>query len=127
MDEQKKAPSFRKTKSGSWAVMAPVEDLQKALEGDGKIDVLKKSGDWSSYTVVSLGSPFDVDGVKMCYGYDKEQDGDTQNQTVKPAQQATNPAEAPSSLSVIADVPPPDPSEPLPQYQGGAEDEWDGF
>ncbi|MEL7208647.1 MAG: hypothetical protein AAGK32_10520, partial [Actinomycetota bacterium] len=53
---------FRKTKTDKWAVMAPVEDLEKALADGGKIDVLKKSGDWSSFRVASLGRPFDVDG-----------------------------------------------------------------
>ena len=68
-------PRFRKTKSDKWAVMAPVEDLEKALAEGGKIDVQKKSGDWSSFVVASLGKPFDVDGVQMCYGYGPD-DGD---------------------------------------------------
>ncbi len=59
------APQFRKTKQGKWAVMGPVETLQAALDGDGKVKVLKKSGDWSDFTVVSLGRPFDVEGVSM--------------------------------------------------------------
>ena len=46
---------FRKTKSDKWAVMAPVEDLEKALAGDGKVDVLKKSGDWTTFRIVALG------------------------------------------------------------------------
>ncbi|MGI9599435.1 MAG: hypothetical protein ACR2QK_24945, partial [Acidimicrobiales bacterium] len=62
-------PRFRKTKTEKWAVMAPIEDLEKALADGGKIDVQKKSGDWSSFVVASLGKPFDVDGVQMCYGY----------------------------------------------------------
>ncbi|MDH4365934.1 MAG: hypothetical protein OEY70_17795, partial [Acidimicrobiia bacterium] len=60
---------FRKTKTDKWAVMAPVADLEKALAEGGKIEVQKKSGDWSTFIVGSLGRPFDVEGVSMCYGY----------------------------------------------------------
>ena len=67
---------FRKTKTDKWAVMAPVVDLEKALADGGKVDVLKKSGDWSTFQVASLGRPFDVDGVEMCYGYGPEDDAE---------------------------------------------------
>jgi hypothetical protein len=43
---EKIPPRFRKTKTEKWAVMAPIEDLEKALAEGGKIDVQKKSGDW---------------------------------------------------------------------------------
>ncbi|MEL6984633.1 MAG: hypothetical protein AAFO29_19550, partial [Actinomycetota bacterium] len=68
---------FRKTKTGKWAVMAPIDALEKALAEGGKVDVQKKSGDWSTFVVSSLGRPFDVDGVQMCYGYgpDDEAEG----------------------------------------------------
>jgi hypothetical protein len=106
-------PRFRKTKSEKWAVMAPVETLEAALAGDGKVKVLKKSGDHSSFTVGSLGKPFDVDGVQMCYGY-APGDEDTSSAAAAPR--------------AVTDVPARDNSEPIPEYQGGAEDEWsDGF
>ncbi len=101
------APSFRKTKSGKWAVMGPVETLQKALDGDGKVDVLKKSGDWSSYTVVSLGKPFDVDGTSMCYGYDTVDE--------QPSQQGGGDID-------LSKAPVQEDGEPLPQFQGSEED-----
>lgn len=106
------AAKFRKTKTEKWAVMAPVETLEKALAGDGKVDVLKKSGDFSTFTVGSLGKPFDVDGIPMCYGY-APGDEDASGSSAEPRQQT-----APS--------PPRDDSEPMPEYQG--EDQWDsGF
>lgn len=125
---EKIPPRFRKTKTDKWAVMAPVDDLEKALAEGGKIDVQKKSGDWSSFTVGSLGKPFDVDGVQMCYGYAPgDDDPQQQNQNdpngagSKPGQRRTPPRSA--------SAPPPhrDPTEPMPEYQGGAEDEWIEF
>lgn len=150
----KPAPRFRKTKTDKWAVMAPVENLEKALAEGGKIDVLKRSGDWSTFTVASLGKPFDVDGVQMCYGYGPDDEDDAQPSTS--ASSSTNgggrsghagrsgqagsphsPADGGSSRSsqpgrvtpsVTDAAPPPrDPSEPLPEYQGGPDDEWDGY
>lgn len=125
---------FRKTKTEKWAVMAPVADLEKALAEGGKVDVLKKSGDWSSFRVVSLGRPFDVDGVEMCYGYADEGDGDgatasTQSSN-KSSGQKPNQSNGgqPRRANTSAAVPPPrDETEPLPEYQGGPEDEWSGF
>ncbi len=122
-------PRFRKTKTDKWAVMAPAEDLEKALAEGGKIDVQKKSGDWSSFTVGSLGRPFDVDGVQMCYGYAPEAEGDDSGQP------AGNPGGIQGAPSAPArqqpprqnhSAPPSDPSEPIPEYQGDAYDEWDG-
>ena len=113
-------PKFRKTKSEKWAVMAPVVTLEAALAGDGKVKVLKKSGDYSSFTVGSLGKPFDVDGVQMCYGYapgDEFASGTSVDRSG---------GESPARSASPA--PPRDDAEPLPEYQGGAEDEWsDGF
>lgn len=104
--------------------MAPIEDLEKALAEGGKIDVQKKSGDWSSFVVASLGRPFDVDGVQMCYGYgpDDSEDagpaaGSGGGQSSAPARRSERPTPPP---------PPRDESEPMPEYQGGAEDEWGG-
>ena len=110
--DEPKPVVFRKTKSEKWAVMGPVVTLQKALTEDGgKVEVLKKSGDKSSFTVVSLGSPFDVDGTQMCYGYDSMPD-------------ATDGESKPASQSKPAATPPPvDASEPLPEFQGTVEDE----
>lgn len=108
---------FRKTKSEKWAVMGPVETLKKALdENEGKVEVLKKSGDTSDFTIVSLGSPFDVEGTQMCYGYDSLPDA-----TGGDAKQASAPANA--SSGPAATPPPQDSSEPLPEFQGSAEDE----
>jgi hypothetical protein len=110
--EDSKPVVFRKTKSEKWAVMGPVETLQKALaDNGGKVKVLKKSGDTSEFTVVSLGSPFDVDGVKMCYGYDS-----------LPDESSSDTAPAPKSNNATS-APQPDSSEPLPEFQGSAEDE----
>ncbi len=128
-------PKFRKTKSEKWAVMAPMETLEAALSGDGKVKVLKKSGDHSSFTVGSLGKPFDVDGISMCYGYAPGDEdpgsggGSGQPPTARPStapQRSSRPdsQEPPQSSSTAS--PPRDDSEPLPEYQG--EDHWgDGF
>ncbi len=133
------APQFRKTKQGKWAVMGPVETLQAALDGDGKVKVLKKSGDWSDFTVVSLGRPFDVEGVSMVYGYDDEGDPSAGGGGGAPsgggrssrgpsssygggAPQGESSQPPPSTPA----APPRDDSEPLPEFQGGPEDEWQG-
>jgi hypothetical protein len=133
---EKIAPRFRKTKSDKWAVMAPVEDLERALAEGGKIDVQKRSGDWSTFQVASLGKPFDVDGVQMCYGYGpeaddggsgSEPDGATAgDRTPSAGGTPTNRRDAPRRPTPGRRPPPTDPSEPLPEYQGGQEDEWDG-
>lgn len=150
MSDEKIPARFRKTKTDKWAVMAPVADLEKALAEGGKIDVQKKSGDWSTFTVGSLGRPFDVDGVSMCYGYAP---GDGEPGAEAPggpggAGGATTPQPAAAGARsgggqgggsqrnrndgggrrpARASAPPTrDDSEPLPTYQGGAEDEWGG-
>ncbi len=125
-------PRFRKTKTEKWAVMAPAEDLEKALAEGGKIDVQKKSGDWSSFTVGSLGRPFDVDGVQMCYGYAPEAEGEDNGEgrsSVGSGNQGGSGAargadRGPRQQNYVA--PSTDPSEPIPEYQGDAADEWDG-
>jgi len=138
----KTPPRFRKTKSDKWAVMAPVEDLERALAGDGKIDVQKRSGDWSTFKVASLGKPFDVDGVQMCYGYGPDDTDNTDNQDVGPNGAGASTGNQPagsgsrrpsnstgsgrSGRSRSFDAPSVDRSEPLPEYQGGPEDEWEG-
>ncbi len=111
--------------------MAPVADLEKALAEGGKIEVLKKSGDTSSFTVASLGKPFDVDGEMMCYGYGPETEEEQKKRTSGSNPGATPAEEVPHSASdPMLDRQfsehTPDPSEPLPDYQGGAEDEWGG-
>lgn len=144
---------FRKTKTDKWAVMAPVEDLEKALAEGGKIEVQKKSGDWSTFTVGSLGRPFDVDGVSMCYGY-APGDGEPGVEGATPAgggaaaqsvastssrssgggsqggggggQRGRNDGGGRRPARASTAPPPRDDSEPLPVYQGGAEDEWGG-
>ena len=127
-------PRFRKKKTEKWAVMAPVEDLEKALAEGGKIDVQKKSGDWSSFTVGSLGKPFDVEGVQMCYGYapgDEDtqgggQGGNRQGSSGSGGGDSYQRSDTPRGAST-AGYPGRDPSEPMPEYQGGAEDEWAEF
>ncbi len=130
------APTFRKTKSDKWAVMGPVETLQTALAGDGKVQVLKRSGDYSSFIVGSLGKPFDVDGVQMCYGYapsdgDPDPSGGAGGAASSAPPRSAPPRSAPSGSAPPRsgsrfDAPPLDPSEPLPEYRGGPEDEWAG-
>jgi hypothetical protein len=117
-------PTFRKTKTEKWAVMAPVETLEAALASDGVVKVLKKSGDHSKFTVGSLGKPFDVDGVQMCYGYAPgDEDAGQANggsRSVRSGLPAERQGPPPESST-----PPPsrDESEPMPEFQG--EDQWD--
>ncbi|MDH3681891.1 MAG: hypothetical protein OEV40_18285 [Acidimicrobiia bacterium] len=124
---------FRKTKTDKWAVMAPVEDLEKALAEGGKVDVLKKSGDWSTFQIASLGRPFDVDGVQMCYGYGPEEESEGGGGTGPEAgdrprpEGAGRPQDNARRRSPAAGAPPRDETEPLPEYQGGPEDEWSEF
>ncbi len=123
MSAEPPAPVFRKTKQGKWAVMGPVETLQTALAGDGRVKVLKKSGDWSEFTVVSLGRPFDVDGVAMCYGYD---DAGDESSAPTGSQAGSAPGHEPVApgSSVLGDPPPRDETEPLPEFRGDETDEW---
>ena len=115
---------FRKTKTDKWAVMAPVEDLEKALAEGGKVDVQKKSGDWSTFRIASLGRPFDVDGVQMCYGYGPDDTADNAG-TAGGGPRAEGSGPPPRRSSEPSLPPPPrDDSEPMPEYQGSAEDEW---
>ena len=121
---------FRKTKAGKWAVMAPVASLEAALSAGGQVDVLKKSGDWSKFTIASLGKPFDVDGVSMCYGYGPDDDaGEGAPRPSRSNRGSTAPAdETPPSDASWADAPERDASEPIPVFRGEPEDEWhDGF
>ncbi len=112
--------------------MAPVADLEKALAEGGKIEVQKKSGDWSSFTVGSLGSVFDVDGEKMCYGYapgdEAESGGPAQSQGASQSAGQRSAKPSPPEPRFDATMAPPrDPSEPLPEFQGGEEEQWEGF
>lgn len=119
---------FRKTKTDKWAVMAPIENLEKALAEGGKVDVLKKSGDWSTFQVVSLGRPFDVDGVKMCYGYSDADDGEAASGDGGGASAGDNRGASGGRRGASSvPAPPRDDTEPIPEYQGGPEDEWSGF
>lgn len=114
---------FRKTKTEKWAVMAPVADLEAALERGGVVDVQKKSGDWTTFTIGSLGNPFDVDGVQMCYGYAPD-DSDGQPKAKKNAPIDLR-DDGTSGDPDLTQAPAADSSEPLPDYQGGPEDEWE--
>lgn len=110
---------FRKTKAGKWAVVAPVVALEAALGAGGGVDVLKKSGDWGKFTVASLGRPFDVDGVPMCYGY-----GPGDESAATEDRPAATPRRTQGPPSRTVSEPPRDVSEPLPEYRGGPDDEW---
>jgi|GEM_PF-6769014 len=123
--DKENAATFRKTKSGKWAVMGPVEVLTKALEGDGKVDVLKKSGEWSDYTVVSLGSPFDVDGVQMCYGYDSVDDQAGSGNTSKPQSSGGSASTQRAPVVDLSAAPAPSVDEPMPVFQGDGDQGWD--
>ncbi len=130
-------PRFRKTKSGKWAAMGPVETLEKALAGGGIVEVQKKSGDWSKFHIASLGKPFDVDGVQMVYGYGPDDEEEGAKRLARENRKADR-ASGSSSSSGESQAPPPsepvdsgylsaaepqrDESEPLPVFQG--EDEW---
>lgn len=130
-------PVFRKTKQGTWAVMGPITTLQAAMAENRPVQVKKRSGDFSTFTVISLGRPFDVDGVAMCYGYDRAAEIDPSEPNA-PAERSSHAPNAPASRRSARSTPPPapepsiasppsrDPSEPLPEYQGGPEDEWHG-
>ena len=122
---------FRKTKTEKWAVMAPVADLEAALAAGGKVDVQKKNGDWSTFTVGSLGGAFDVDGVQMCYGYAPGDDNPPQGSS-SPGTGAKKSApidlredQQTESEPDLAAAPPADDSEPLPDFQGDHDDEWE--
>ncbi len=121
---------FRKTKAGKWAVMAPAASLEAALSAGGQVDVLKKSGDWSKFTIASLGKPFDVEGVSMCYGYGPDDEaGEGAPRPARSNRDSTAPAEeTPHSDASWANAPERDASEPIPEFRGEPEDEWhDGF
>lgn len=110
------APRFVKTKSGKWAIAGPVETLKAALDGDGEVDVLKKSGEWTTFKIVSLGSTFDSDGVPTCYGYDSVEE------TTKPASSGSGGQAAAAPNIDLTNAPQADSSEPLPEFQGSDQD-----
>lgn len=129
MSDEKIPPRFRKTKTDKWAVMAPVADLETALAEGGKIEVQKKSGDWSSFVVASLGKPFDVDGTQMCYGYGPEDEAEgavTPGGGGKQARRQPSRSSTPPTPNLDG-APVRDSSEPLPDYQGAEEDQWEEF
>jgi len=124
-------PKFRKTKTEKWAVMAPVETLEAALASDGVVQVLKKSGDHSKFTVGSLGKPFDVDGISMAYGYapgDEDTGGGQSAGGQSGGGRSGGGRQAPpvdQGPPPESNMPPPsrDESEPMPEFQG--DDQWD--
>ncbi len=128
-------PRFRKTKTDKWAVMAPLETLETALSSTGGVvEVHKKNGGTSSFTVASLGRPFDVDGVQMCYGYAPDDESDPS--TARPASNQARGASdqhgargsAPDQHSAQPSQPatpePPREEEPMPVFQGDESDVW---
>lgn len=60
--------SYRKTKSGQWAVMGPVN----VIKTGATVTVTKKSGETKTETIASVGKPFSRAGVEMVYGYPSE-------------------------------------------------------
>ena len=74
----------------------------------------------------------------MCYGYSPEDSDDGASRTSAPRSATRAPSSGewpadsdaaiatPEPAQVNLDAPPTDSSEPLPEFQGGAEDEWDG-
>ncbi len=118
-------PRFRKTKTDKWAVMAPLETLETALSSTGGVvEVHKKNGGTSSFTVASLGRPFDVDGVQMCYGYapDDESDPSTARPATNHARGGSDQRSAPPSQPSTPE--PPREEEPMPVFQGDESDVW---
>ncbi len=116
-------PRFRKTKTDKWAVMAPIETLEAALkDSGGVVEVHKKAGGTSTFTVASLGRPFDVDGVSMCYGY--APDDESEPGAARPARNAARSASSDESSRGPSTPEPPRDDEPLPQFQGDEGDVW---
>ncbi len=128
--------------------MGPVETLEKALAAGGIVEVQKKSGDWSKFHIASLGKPFDVDGVSMCYGYGPDDEEEGAKRLAREARSSSSQSssggggggrggapyqdERPASDQPFAGQqrgeqqsggqPERDESEPLPVFQG--DDEW---
>jgi hypothetical protein len=57
------ALTYRKTKSGEWAVFGPLSELKT-----GEVTVTKKDGTTKKEHVERVSKPFDVDGVPHAYG-----------------------------------------------------------
>lgn len=60
--------SYRKTKTGKWAVMGPASVVRKGAD----VLVAKKNSQTKTEHIVSTGKPFTRDGVEMVYGYPEE-------------------------------------------------------
>lgn len=117
-------PRFRKTKTDKWAVMAPVATLEAALQSGGVVEVHKKNGGTSTFTIASLGRPFDVDGVSMCYGYAPDDESDPA--TARPArnQARTSPQRQGNEPPPPSTPEPQRDDEPMPVFQGDESDVW---
>lgn len=63
------AGTYRKTKAGAWVVFAPRTVLTAAVDHDGRVSVVKRSGEGKVETIDGVGRGFQVDGVEMAYGY----------------------------------------------------------
>lgn len=55
--------TYRKTRSGEWVAFGPASIVKP-----GTVTVTKKDGSTKQETVLSVGKPFDVDGVAHVYG-----------------------------------------------------------
>lgn len=65
MTKTLQVPTFRKTKSGEWVVCG-VPALVKANQD---VAVRKADGTTKQVSIARVGKPFQVNGVKMVYGY----------------------------------------------------------
>lgn len=57
--------TYRKTKSGTWAVMGPVDTIRAGAT----VTVTKRDGSMKTEEIKSVGRSFDRDGQQMAYGY----------------------------------------------------------
>lgn len=63
--------SYRKTKTGVWAVMGPASIVRQGAT----VTVTKKDGSTKEEHITSTGKPFRVDGREMVYGYTEPRSG----------------------------------------------------
>lgn len=56
---------YRKTKAGEWVVYGPIS----VVMAGATVQVKKKNGEVKDETILSVGRPFDVEGVAMVYGH----------------------------------------------------------
>jgi len=57
--------TYRKTRNGQWVAYGPAD----AITAGTVVTVTKKNGETKEEYIESVGRPFEVNGVKMVYGY----------------------------------------------------------